>query len=180
MASAAGVAPAASAFAGRCSDLSELRGQLALGHLASVIGLAPIRPGVRGRLREWWPCANSFAFKDYLRRANKWSPRLVSRQRLLGFSEALICLSYSGKWSSGAATLRGLPLSGGRSAFELQDARENGGWCRNRTHAAVQAHSVFGTGALLLCQPSEMVRVAGVAPATSWFRTRPSAADITP
>src|SRR3989440_12600695 len=25
-----------------------------------------------------------------------WSPRLVSRQRLLGFSEALICLSYSG------------------------------------------------------------------------------------
>ena len=27
-----------------------------------------------------------------------------------------------------------------------------------------EAHSVFGTGALLLCQPSEMVRVAGVAP----------------
>src|SRR5690349_20109561 len=26
----------------------------------------------------------------------KWSPRLVSRQRLLVFSEALICLSYSG------------------------------------------------------------------------------------
>src|SRR5213594_41012 len=97
MASAAGVAPAASAFAGRCSDLSELRGQLALGHLASVIGLAPIRPGVKGRLREWWPCANTFAFTDYLRRANKWSPRLVSRQRLLVFSEALICLSYPGK-----------------------------------------------------------------------------------
>ena len=43
-----------------------------------------------------------------------------------------------------------------------------------------EAHSVFGTGALLLCQPSAMVRVAGVAPATSSFRTRPSAADITP
>src|SRR5213594_4977935 len=121
MASAAGVAPAASAFAGRCSDLSELRGQLALGHLASVIGLAPIRPGVKGRLREWWPCANTFAFTDYLRRANNWSPRLVSRQRLLVFSEALICLSYPGKlacqpqpvgegWSSRAVTLRGLPL----------------------------------------------------------------------
>src|SRR3989475_11636055 len=27
-----------------------------------------------------------------------WPPRLVSRQRLLGFSEALICLSYSGDW----------------------------------------------------------------------------------
>lgn len=26
----------------------------------------------------------------------EWSPKLVSRQRLLGFSEALICLSYSG------------------------------------------------------------------------------------
>src|SRR6266498_606089 len=35
-----------------------------------------------------------------------------------------------------------------------------------------EAHSVFGTGALLLCQPSEMVRVAGVAPATSSFRSR--------
>src|SRR5438034_6045665 len=28
----------------------------------------------------------------------EWSPRLVSRQRLLVFSEALICLSYSGNW----------------------------------------------------------------------------------
>jgi hypothetical protein len=27
----------------------------------------------------------------------KWSPRLVSRQRLLLFREALICLSYSGR-----------------------------------------------------------------------------------
>ena len=52
MASTAGVAPAASAFAGRCSDLSELHGQLALGHLASVIRLAPIRPGLKDRLRE--------------------------------------------------------------------------------------------------------------------------------
>ena len=43
-----------------------------------------------------------------------------------------------------------------------------------------EAHSVFGTGALLLCQPSEMVRVAGIAPASSSFRGRPSAADITP
>src|SRR6266568_2287513 len=43
-----------------------------------------------------------------------------------------------------------------------------------------EALSVFGTGALLLCQPSEMVRVAGLAPASSSFRGRPSAADITP
>ena len=39
-----------------------------------------------------------------------WSPRLVSRQRLLLFREALICLSYSGKWSSRAVTLRVLSL----------------------------------------------------------------------
>src|SRR5207245_9113383 len=42
--------------------------------------------------------ASCFAVAAYLRGATKWSPRLVSRQRLLVFSEALICLSYSGKW----------------------------------------------------------------------------------
>ena len=43
----AGVAPAASTFARWRSDLTELRGQI-----ASVIGLAPIRPDLKGRLRE--------------------------------------------------------------------------------------------------------------------------------
>ena len=66
--------------------LTKLRGQLALSHLASVIGLAPIRPDLKGRLRELL-CIHG----------QKWSPRLVSRQRLLVFSEALICLSYSGE-----------------------------------------------------------------------------------
>src|SRR5438034_11393120 len=47
-----GFARRTSAFARWRSDLTELRGQLALGHLASVIGLAPIRPGLKGRLRE--------------------------------------------------------------------------------------------------------------------------------
>src|SRR4030095_15921258 len=55
--------------------------------MASVIGLAPIRPDLKGRLRELL-CIHG----------QKWSPRLVSRQRLLVFSEKLICLSYSGKW----------------------------------------------------------------------------------
>ena len=55
--------------------------------MASVIGLAPIRPDLKGRLRELL-CIHG----------QKWSPRLVSHQRLLVFSEALICLSYSGKW----------------------------------------------------------------------------------
>ena len=47
MASTAGIAPATSTFARWRSNLTELRGQL-----ASVIGLAPIRPGLKGRLRE--------------------------------------------------------------------------------------------------------------------------------
>src|SRR5437867_8798120 len=54
--------------------------------MASVIGLAPIRPDLKGRLRELL-CIHG----------RMWSPRLVSRQRLLVFSEALICLSYPGK-----------------------------------------------------------------------------------
>src|SRR5438046_6585103 len=41
-----------------------------------------------------------------LNSAFKWSPRLVSRQRLLGFSEALICLSYSGKKKLQAPTTK--------------------------------------------------------------------------
>ena len=53
MASTAGIASATSTFARWRSDLTELRGQLALGqHLASVIGLAPIKPDLKGRLRE--------------------------------------------------------------------------------------------------------------------------------
>src|SRR6266568_4418497 len=56
---------------------------LHLESIASGIGLAPIRPDLKGRLRELL-CIHG----------QKWSPRLVSRQRLLVFSEALICLSY--------------------------------------------------------------------------------------
>jgi hypothetical protein len=58
--------------------------------VASVIGLAPIKPGLKARLLEL------LCIHGLLRRANNWSPKLVSRQRLLGFNEALICLSYSG------------------------------------------------------------------------------------
>ena len=47
MVSTTGIAPVTSGFARRRSDLTELRGQL-----ASVIGLAPIRPGLKDRLLE--------------------------------------------------------------------------------------------------------------------------------
>ena len=85
MASTAGIAPATSTFARWRSDLTELRGQM-----ASVIGLAPIRPDLKGRLRELL-CIHGLRAWSL-----KWSPRLVARQRLLVFSEALIYLSYSG------------------------------------------------------------------------------------
>lgn len=49
MASAAGIAPAAFTVAKRRSDLTELRGRNDL-ELASVIGLARIRPGLKGQL----------------------------------------------------------------------------------------------------------------------------------
>ena len=53
MASTAGIAPATSAFAERRSNLSELRGQLASScKLASVVGLAPTRVGLKTRLLE--------------------------------------------------------------------------------------------------------------------------------
>jgi hypothetical protein len=53
MVSTTGIAPVASSFARRRSDLTELRGQLALRHkLASVVGLAPTRPGLKTRALE--------------------------------------------------------------------------------------------------------------------------------
>jgi hypothetical protein len=102
--------------------------------MASVIGLAPIRPDLKGRLRELlcihgqegvaqtflsagprdFPVPrtgrlksrpNPQARKPALQ-FDKWPPRLVLRQRLLVFSEALICLSYSGKMARRAEARR--------------------------------------------------------------------------
>ena len=72
--------------------------------MASVIGLAPIRPDLKGRLLELL-CIHGHkgvSSVEFIRNSKivtrhlKWSPRLVSHQRLLLFREALICLSYSG------------------------------------------------------------------------------------
>jgi hypothetical protein len=50
MVSTTGIAPVTSGFAWSRSDLTELRGQLALSHqMASVVGLAPTRPGLKTR-----------------------------------------------------------------------------------------------------------------------------------
>ena len=82
MASAAGFSPATSTFAKWRAD----RLRYADMKLASVVGLAPTRLRWKDGPRELL-CIHG---------RRKWSPRLVSRQRLFGFSEALICLSYSG------------------------------------------------------------------------------------
>ena len=68
----------------------------------------------------------------------KWSPRLVSRQRLLLFREALICLSYSGKWSSRAVTLRRSLLAYQPGALLLSYGTDNG--FADGTHRARQDH----------------------------------------
>ena len=60
--------------------------------VASVAGLAPARIGLKGRMLEL------LCIHGLLAQGDHWSLRLVSHQRLPGFSEALICLSYSRKW----------------------------------------------------------------------------------
>ena len=104
--------------------------------MASVAGLAPARFCLKGRAREML-CIHGQEILQRRRaqrrcsqaRLNaalstslvKWPLRLVSRQRLLVFSEALICLSYSGclrtatvahrqSWSSWQVTLLRLPV----------------------------------------------------------------------
>src|SRR2546423_1549975 len=74
-----------------------------------------------------------------------WSPRLVSRQRLLGFSEALICLSYSGDgspsrssasegWSSRQVMLLRPPRSEqGRLLLTLHPENGCQTWTRTKT-----------------------------------------------
>src|SRR5688572_28697197 len=90
MASTAGLAPATSTFARWRSDRTELRGQLALGQHGIRDRTRSLQAGSKSRLRG---CSG---LTDRLRMVNEWSPGLVSRQRLLVFSEALICLSYPG------------------------------------------------------------------------------------
>ena len=109
--------------------------------MASVAGLAPARTSLKGWMRELL-CIHG----------RNWPPRSVSRQRLLVFSEALICLSYSGKWSSWQVTLRVFRLSAGCSAFELQDVAEGVG------NAPTSAMPILFSGQVqpaYICLPSK-------------------------
>src|SRR6266849_4052459 len=111
----------------------------------------------------------------------KWSPRLVSRQRLLGFSEALICLSYSGKWLAkpklGERRL-GVPAgnapasSGYQPGALLLSYRTMAEGVGNAPTSA-RADPVFETGAASLYLPAfrERIRVSRFALASSSFRT---------
>ena len=137
--------------------------------LASVIGLAPIRPGLKDRLRELL-CIHG----------RKWPPRLVLRQRLLVFSEALICLELLGELVVPAGNT---PASSGyQPGALLLSYRTYGKLADGVGIAPTQPGGSLGFRdrgiAALPTIRNEMVRVAGVAPTTSSFRTRPSAADI--
>ena len=89
-----GLAPRTFAFARRHAGLLHL-GSLKLRHA----GAAPARAVWKTAMR----AATSMTCK--------WWLNSELRRTLLGFSEALICLSYSG-WSSRAVTLRVLSLIG--------------------------------------------------------------------
>jgi hypothetical protein len=67
--------------------------------MVSVAGLAPARTSLKGWTRELL-CIHG----------RNWPPKSVSRRRLGFFRAALICLSYSGKWSSWQVTLLRLPV----------------------------------------------------------------------
>ena len=105
MASTAGIAPATSTFARWRSDLTELRGQLALGHLASVAGLAPARPDLKGRLRELL-CIHGQKMVPEVG-IEPTSPRL---QRGTNLPQLLGGFAHGDYWLSRAVTLRGLPV----------------------------------------------------------------------
>ena len=108
--------------------------------MASVIGLAPIRPDLKGRLRELL-CIHG----------QKWSPRLVSRQRLLVFSEALICLSYSGEMVVPAGNA---PASSGYQPGALLLSYETMAESVGNAPTSARADPVFKTGAASLYLPA--------------------------
>src|SRR5437660_6854833 len=108
--------------------------------MASVIGLAPIRPDLKGRLRELL-CSHG----------QKWSPRLVSRQRLLVFSEALICLSYSGEMVVPAGNA---PASSGYQPGALFLSYETVAEGVGNAPTSARADPVFKTGAASLYLPA--------------------------
>src|ERR1043165_5977552 len=108
MASTAGIAPATSTFARWRSDLTELRGQM-----ASVIGLAPIRPGLKGRLLDLL-CIHGRKVVPEVGSAPT-SPPLqggANLPQLLGGACARPLLAHGYYWSSRAVMLRVLSLIG--------------------------------------------------------------------
>ena len=110
-----------------------------------MIGLAPIRPDLKGRLRELL-CIHG----------QKWSPRLVSRQRLLVFSEALICLSYSGRLRPAKMVVPAgnAPASSGYQPGALLLSYETMAEGVGNAPTSARADPVFKTGAASLYLPA--------------------------
>ena len=76
-----------------------------------------------------------------LNSAFEWSPRLVSRQRLLVFSEALICLSYSGEMVVPAGNA---PASSGYQPGALLLSYETSSSCGFKPNRRIGRKVMFG------------------------------------
>ena len=135
--------------------------------LVPEVGIAPTSPPLQGGANLPQLLGGKFAFR-----------RLVVRRgnapRSSGYQPDALLLSY-GTMAEGV---------GPRFARRTSVPWETNLW-RNWEFKCSDlgvADPVFKTGAASLYLPAfrKMVRVTGVAPATSSFRTRPSAADITP
>ena len=108
--------------------------------MASVIGLAPIRPDLKGRLRELL-CIHG----------RNWPPKSVSRRRLGFFRAALICLSYSGEMVVPAGNA---PASSGYQPGALLLSYETMAEGVDNAPTSARADPVFKTGAASLYLPA--------------------------
>ena len=99
--------------------------------------------------------------------AMEWPPRLVSRQRLLGFSEALICLSYSGSAFVlramarliGFAQIRiGLPSRSSKRSEERRLVVPRGNAPRSSGYQPGALHLSYGTISNCGFEPNRLTR----------------------
>ena len=113
MASVTGLAPARFCLKGRARELLCIHGQDSVAQTFLSAGRRDFPVPWSGRLESR---PNPRALKPALQ-FDKWSPKLVSRQRLLVFGEALICLSHSGKMARRAEARRAKAGRAGRPAL---------------------------------------------------------------
>ena len=105
--STAGVAPAASTFAGWRSNLTELRGLLTLGRSAFVAGLSPVKICLKGRARELLCIHGRRAWRQQMVPEAGIAPASPRLQRSANLPQLL-----GGEWSSRQVSLLRPPVIG--------------------------------------------------------------------